>query len=161
MELDVDIDEADVGQVHAGQKATFTVDAYPGRAFDATLVSIHSAPKTVQGVVTYQGVLLVSNPNELLKPGMTATATITAARIADALLVPNAAVRFVPPPGASNAPPPATVSGTGRVWTVANDKLVPHDLKLGASDGRMTQVRRGDVSVGDQVVTDVKAATGA
>jgi HlyD family secretion protein len=161
MELDVDIDEADVGQVHSGQKATFTVDAYPGRAFDATLVSIHSAPKTVQGVVTYQGVLLVSNPNELLKPGMTATATITASRIGDALLVPNAAIRFVPPLGATSAPTAPNVPGTGRVWTVASGKLVPHDLKLGASDGRMTQVRRGDIAVGDEVVTDVKAATGA
>jgi HlyD family secretion protein len=161
MELDVDIDEADVGQVHSGQKATFTVDAYPGRAFDATLVSIHSAPKTVQGVVTYQGVLLVSNPNGLLKPGMTATATITASRIGDALLVPNAAVRFVPPPGTTSVPSAPNVTGTGRVWIVASGKLVPHDLKLGASDGRMTQVRRGDIAVGDQVVTDVKAATGA
>jgi HlyD family secretion protein len=161
MELDVDIDEADVGQVHAGQKATFTVDAYPGHAFEATLVSIHSAPKTVQGVVTYQGVLLVSNPNELLKPGMTATATITASRIDTALLVPNAALRFVPPPGTTTAPPAPNVPGTGQVWTVASGKLVPHDLKLGASDGRMTQVRHGDIAVGDQVVTDVKAAAGA
>jgi HlyD family secretion protein len=161
MELDVDIDEADVGQVHDGQKATFTVDAYPGREFDATLVSIHSAPKTVQGVVTYQGVLLVSNPNELLKPGMTATATITASRIGNALLVPNAAVRFVPAPGATTVPPAPNVPGTGRVWTVAAGKLVPHDLKLGASDGRMTQVRRGDIAIGDSVVTDVKATTGA
>ena len=61
MELDVDIDEADVGQVRAGAKATFTVDAYPTRKFAAQLISVHNAPKTVQGVVTYQGVLLEKN----------------------------------------------------------------------------------------------------
>jgi HlyD family secretion protein len=160
MELDVDIDEADVGQVHPGQKANFTVDAYPGRAFDATLVSIHSAPKTVQGVVTYSGVLLVSNPSGLLKPGMTATAQITASRLADALLVPNAALRFVSPAGTTNASAAPNAPGQGRVWTIENGRLKPHDLKLGASDGHLTQVVKGDVAVGDAVVTDVKTPQG-
>jgi HlyD family secretion protein len=160
MELDVDIDEADVGQVHQGQKASFTVDAYPGRAFDATLVSIHSAPKTVQGVVTYSGVLLVSNPKEMLKPGMTATAQITASRLADALLVPNAALRFVPAVGASNAPPAPNAQGQGRVWTLDRGSLKPHDLKLGATDGHVTQVVKGDITAGDEVVTDVKTPQG-
>jgi HlyD family secretion protein len=160
MELDVDIDEADVGQVHSGQKATFTVDAYPGRQFEATLVSIHSAPKTVQGVVTYSGVLLVSNPNGLLKPGMTATAQITASRLADALLVPNAALRFVPPPGTTNAPPAPNAQGQGRVWTVENGRLKPHDLKLGATDGHSTQVVKGDLAAGASVVTDIKTPQG-
>ena len=68
MELDVDIDEADVGQIRAGAKATFTVDAYPTRKFDAKLISIHNAPKTVQGVVTYQGVLLVQNQTACSSP---------------------------------------------------------------------------------------------
>ena len=160
MELDVDIDEADVGQVHPGEKASFTVDAYPGRQFDATLVSIHSAPKTVQGVVTYQGVLLVSNPNGLLKPGMTATAQITASRLADALLIPNAALRFVPTTGTTNAPPAPNAQGQGRAWTVERGKLKPHDLKLGATDGHVTQMVKGDLVAGDQVVTDVKAPQG-
>ena len=160
MELDVDIDEADVGQVHPGQKATFTVDAYPNRQFDATLVSIHSAPKTVQGVVTYSGVLLVSNPNGLLKPGMTATAQITASRLADALLVPNAALRFVPAVGTTSAPPAPNAAGQGRVWTDENGRLKPHDLKLGATDGHSTQVVKGDLTAGEDVVTDVKTPQG-
>jgi HlyD family secretion protein len=160
MELDVDIDEADVGQVHPGQKATFTVDAYPGRQFEATLISIHSAPKTVQGVVTYSGVLLVSNPQGLLKPGMTATATITASRLADAVLVPNAALRFVPPAGTTTAPPAPGAPGRGRVWTIENGRLKAHDLKLGATDGRLTQMVKGDLAAGDHVVTDVKTPQG-
>jgi HlyD family secretion protein len=160
MELDVDIDEADVGQVHRGQKATFTVDAYPGRQFDATLVSIHSAPKTVQGVVTYSGVLLVSNPKGLLKPGMTATAQITASRLAEALLVPNAALRFVPATAIANAPAAPNGQGQGRVWTVENGRLKPHDLKLGATDGHFTQVVNGGLAAGDKVVTDTKTSQG-
>ena len=158
MELDVDIDEADVGQVHPGQGATFTVDAYPGRTFDAKLVSIHSAPKTVQGVVTYQGVLLVSNANGLLKPGMTATAQITASRIRDALLVPNSALRFTPPAGAAAPAPTGPVNG--RVWVSSGRKLEPRDLKLGATDGRQTQVLSGQITAGEPVATEIKTPKG-
>jgi HlyD family secretion protein len=158
MELDVDIDEADVGEVTAGAKAGFTVDAYPARKFPATLASVHSAPKTVQGVVTYQGVLLVENRDGLLKPGMTATAEIDATTIQNALVVPNAALRFVPPDEIRNAapPPPPTLNGVnaGRVWTQDGKTLKPHDLKLGATDGRQSQILEGDLKPGDQVAVD-------
>ncbi len=158
MELDVDIDEADVGEISAGAKATFTVDAYPARKFPATLKSIHSAPKTVQGVVTYQGVLLVQNEQGLLKPGMTATAEIEAANVNGATLVPNAALRYVPPDEIKNAapPPPPTLNGVnaGRVWTVDGKTLKPHDLRLGASDGRQSQILEGDLKPGQEVVVD-------
>jgi HlyD family secretion protein len=157
MELDVDIDEADVGSVHAGLPATFTVDAYPNKMFDAQLIQVRNAPQTVQGVVTYKGVLLVKNPQLLLKPGMTATATITAAHLADTLQVPNAALRFLP----SNdivkaAPAPSNAPNAGRVWTVSGKTLKAHDLKLGPTDGHNTQILSGDITAGDQVVTDIK-----
>jgi len=159
MELDVDIDEADVGEIRAGAKATFTVDAYPTRKFNAKLVSIHNAPKTVQGVVTYEGVLLVQNEGGMLKPGMTATAEIEAANVHDALLVPNTALRFVPPDDvkAGAPPPPPTLNGinAGRVWSMKGTKLVPHDLRLGATDGRSTQVLSGDLKAGEEVATDL------
>jgi len=162
MELDVDIDEADVGLVRPGQSARFTVDAYPGRNFTAKLVSIHSAPKTVQGVVTYQGVLLVSNPNGLLKPGMTATAQIVASSISDALLVPNSALRFTPPANAASISTPApSASGNGRVWVQSGSRLAARDLKLGATDGRYTQVLGGEIAAGDHVATDVKTPKGS
>ena len=144
MELDVDIDEADVGQIRPGAKASFTVDAYPSRRFSAKLVSIHNAPKTVQGVVTYQGVLLEQNIGGLLKPGMTATAEIEAASVKNALLIPNAAVRFVPPDDVKRgAPPrrPRSMASTPRVCGRRTAKtLKPHDVKLGATDGRSTQI---------------------
>jgi HlyD family secretion protein len=159
MELDVDIDEADVGQIRAGAKATFTVDAYPTRRFPAKLVSIHSAPKTVQGVVTYEGVLLVQNQGALLKPGMTATAEIEAANVKDATLIPNAALRFVPPDEVKAAapPPPETMNGinAGRVWIEDGKTLKPHDIKLGATDGRSTQMIEGDLKIGQNVVTEL------
>jgi HlyD family secretion protein len=161
MELDVDIDEADVGQIHNGAPATFTVDAYPSRKFTARLVSLHNAPKTVQGVVTYQGVLTVSNPGGLLKPGMTATSEISAASVQNALLVPNSALRFIPPEDVkAKAPetPAANGQSAGRVWVVQGSKIVPRDLKLGATNGRSTIVLSGDLSPGDQVATDIKGA---
>jgi len=157
MELDVDIDEADVGSVHSGQHATFTVDAYPGKAFSANLITVRNAPQTVNNVVTYKGVLLVDNPQLLLKPGMTATAEITTGKTNDAVLVPNAALRFVPPPYAvRNVPAAPTGVGLGRVWTLSRGKLTPHDLKIGGTNGQLTQVLSGDIKPGDPVVTDSK-----
>jgi len=160
MELDVDIDEADVGLLRSGAAAYFTVDAYPARRFEAKLVSIHNAPKTVQGVVTYEGVLLVQNKERLLKPGMTATAELDAATVHNALLVPNTALRFVPPDAIkSTAPPlPPPQSGVtwGRVWIQDGHTLKAHDLRIGATDGRQTVVLSGDLKPGDEAVTDIK-----
>ena len=158
MELDVDIDEADVGAVRPGQPASFTVDAYPNRTFAARLIQVRNAPQTVQNVVTYKGVLLVPNKQMLLKPGMTATATITAAKINDALKVPNAALRFIATEEISaKAPPPPSSPNEGRVWTEDGRTLRQHDLKLGATDGRNTQIISGDLKAGDKVVTDLKS----
>ena len=97
MELQVDVDEADVGQVHAGQTARFTVDAYPDRNFDAKVTQVRYGSQTVSGVVTYKTILKVDNRDLLLRPGMTATAHIMVNEDKNALLVPNAALRFSPP----------------------------------------------------------------
>ena len=110
MQLRVDIDEADVGQVEAGQEATFTVDAYPGRQFPATveridLASTNTATATQQqassqqanSVIAYEARLAVGNSQGLLRPGMTATANIATASTGVRMLVPNGALRFSPP----------------------------------------------------------------
>ena len=160
MELKVDIDEADVGQVHTGSAASFSVDAYPAREFSATLISIHNSPQTVQGVVTYQGVLLVQNRDDLLKPGMTATASIEAARVHSALLVPNGALRYVPPESVKAAAPPLRASRNGiawgRVWALEGRNLVPHNVRLGPSDGKQTVISDTDLRAGVAVVVDTK-----
>lgn len=110
MELHVAVDEADVGTVEVGQKATFTVDAFPNRAFSARITQVHFASSNTQsasaataasatstGVVTYETVLEVDNSELLLRPGMTATAEIVTTSLSDTVLIPNAALRFTPP----------------------------------------------------------------
>jgi HlyD family secretion protein len=157
MKLEVDIDEADIGQVREGQPATFTVDAYPQRRFDAKLTSVRNAPKTTNGVVTYQGVLQVDNGEGLLRPGLTATVDILVAQAEDTLLVPNGALRFTPPGGDSSASafvPSTTGELVGRVWVMENGAPVPRDLRIGRNDGRNTQILSGDLKPGDDVIVD-------
>ncbi len=157
LELDVDIDEADIGQVHEGQAATFTVDAYPQRRFGAKLISLRNAPKSANGVVTYQGVLTVDNGAMLLRPGLTANVNILVSEAKDALLVPNGALRFSPPSNVTAPPLLQAAEGelAGRVWSLNAGKPEPHDLKIGRSDGRNTEILSGDIKQGDSIITDV------
>ncbi len=172
MELIASVDEADIGQVELGQHASFTVDAYPNRTFDANVTQIRHAPVTVQGVVTYQTVLAVDNGDLALLPGMTATADIKVKEVDNTLLVPNAALRFVPPsttPESSShrflglfpAPhrPQATTApvardGRRQVWMLRNGVPVPVAVKVGSSDGVVTQVVEGDLRPGEPVIVD-------
>ncbi len=178
MELEVDVDEADVGQVKEGQQATFTVDSYPNRTFPARITQLRYAPETVSGVVTYKAVLQVANSDLALRPGMTATADIVVATVEGAVLVPNEALRFVPPaakreePGLlqklipmgrrySRPPPPPgpARSDTRRtVYRLDAGEAVPVEIQVGLTDGRLTQVTGGDVDVGTELVVDVEAA---
>lgn len=96
MELTIDVDEADVGLVKEGQKATFVVDAYPKKTFSSTVKRLHNLPKAGTTVITYQAELIVDNTERLLRPGMTATATVIVNEKSDVLSVPNAALRFKP-----------------------------------------------------------------
>ncbi len=102
MQLSVDVDEADVGRVREGQAATFTVDAYPRRSFAAKVTSVRNLPKASSSIVTYEAVLSLSNEERLLRPGMTATASIVTDSRSGVLLVPNAALRFKPPAAAGS-----------------------------------------------------------
>ena len=98
MQVDTSVAEADVGRLKPGMAATFTVDAYPGEVFRGKVRQIRNAPQTVQNVVTYDAVIDVDNPELKLKPGMTANVTFVYAEKDDVLKVPNAALRFRPPP---------------------------------------------------------------
>lgn len=154
MELHVDVDEADVGQVHEDQAAEFTVDAYPDETFPAKITKLYYASKTVEDVVTYEAVLTVDNSDMLLRPGMTATANITTNKVSDALLVPNAALRFTPPVSRNNEE--ATNPKGPVVWTLKNDKPVSVPLKTGLTDEQWTVVLSGDLQPGEPVLTDIK-----
>jgi HlyD family secretion protein len=97
LELEVEVDEADIGKVREGQTASFAVDAYPGRTFASRLLQLHNLPKEGATIVTYAAVLAVHNQDRSLRPGMTATAEIVTGQFSDVLLVDNAALRFQPP----------------------------------------------------------------
>ena len=97
LELEVEVDEADIGKVREGQTASFNVDAYPGRTFASKLLELHNLPKAGATIVTYSAVLAVDNRDRALRPGMTATAEVVTRQLEDVLLVDNAALRFEPP----------------------------------------------------------------
>ena len=177
MELHVDVDEADVGQVKEGQRATFTVDAHPNQEFPSTVSEVRNAAKTVSGVVTYETVLSVSNDNLLLRPGMTGTASITVNHLQDVMLVPNAALRFAPPmpraettgtvmsrllPGPPRPPPRSVQTKSERrqhaIWTLRDGKPVSIAVSVGATDGRVTQITAGDVQPGLEILIDTLQA---
>jgi HlyD family secretion protein len=173
MELHVDVDEADVGEVREGQVARFSVDAFPNRSFDARIVQVRFGAREVDGVISYETVLRVDNADLSLRPGMTATAEIVVQQIDNALLVPNAALRFNPtpqgalraersgsllgqlmprpPPTRNNRPPGAQGEGQ-RVWLLRGGEPAAVPVKVGASDGIWTQVIAGELEPGSPLV---------
>ncbi len=184
MELQVDVDEADVGQVQKGQAATFTVDAYPNRQFPATIDLVRFGSETVDNVVSYKTILNVNNDDLSLRPGMTATAEIVTAERENVLLVPNAALRFTPPQSTTDAQPstrggllasllprpprPATKksvtetpdkSAAQRVWVLRDGQPVAIPVTVGQSDGRTTEVTGADLAAGMPVITARLSAT--
>jgi HlyD family secretion protein len=96
MQIDTAVAEADVGRLTEGMKATFTVDAFPGKTFEGVVRQVRNAPTTTSGVVTYDAVIDVENQDKTLRPGMTANVTFVLAQVADAVKIPNAALRFKP-----------------------------------------------------------------
>ena len=167
MSLSVFIDEADIGRTKEGQKASFTVDAYPGKVFPSTVLELRNEPKTDQNVVTYEAVLEVDNSELLLRPGMTATASIVAGRRENVLTVPSAALRFTPEDPAAKRAFGATEqkamsnkpSLTKKVWVLGpgkdGPKPVSRDVVSGASDGSLTEIVSGPLKEGDEVIVDV------
>ncbi len=158
LELNVDIDEADIGRVREGQDATFTVDAYPERTFHAKIRSLRFAPRVVQNVVTYQGVLTVDNDDRELRPGMTATALITTNVRPGVICVPTVALRFAPPAAARREKRDRARDSDEKkphVWIDQPDgipKLV--EVTPGLSDGQFTEVR--GIEAGALVIVDVQ-----
>jgi HlyD family secretion protein len=173
MEVQVDVDEADVGRVKENQPATFSVDAYPDRRFDATIRMVRFGSEVVQGVVTYKAVLTTDNSGLLLRPGMTATAEIIVDEVADALTVSNQALRFTPPqaqpaqparsllqriiPGGRpqfRAPSAPAASGARKVYVLRDGVPVAVPVVTGVSDDKRTQIVKGNLKAGDAVILD-------
>ena len=175
MQLEADVDEADIGAVKEGQKASFRVDAYPGKSFPAVIDTIEYSPKVTENVVTYKAVLTVDNNALLLRPGMTATAQIVVQEVPDALAVPNAALRYAPPkeqksqsfsvmnlfiprmpPATKNSAPGA--DGMRTLYVLDNGAPKAISVHAGVTDGKDTEILSGEVKAGEQVIISSKAA---
>jgi HlyD family secretion protein len=145
MQVETDVDEADIGRVSVGQPATFTVDAYPGREFNGEVLQIRMAPRNVQNVVTYTVLVSADNPDKRLMPGMTANIQIITAKQPNVLKVPNAALRFRPPGEESRLQSP---SGDGLGATPApagtnpvEERLQQWTAALSLSESQQSQAR--------------------
>ena len=194
MEVEVSVDEADVGQVKEGQSATFAVDAFPGRSFPAKVTRVNvgsdssssssssssSTTTTTSSssgtVVAYTAVLSVDNDDQILRPGMTATADIVTQELHDVLLIPNSALRFKPATGASQGGGITSVlpgprrrqnnrqvsfgSGSSQTVYVVGEDGNPKAIQVvvGASDGSRTVITGGELKAGMKVITGQLAA---
>ena len=179
LRLQVNVDEADVGSVKVGQKAQFTVSAYPNRKFPATITRVAFGSTITENVVTYITYLGVDNADLSLRPGMTATANIVASERRNVMLVPNTALRFTPsqttkavsskgivasllPRGPARAPrksaaSSADISAARQVWILRDDTPVAISVTPGISNGKMTEIIAGDLQTGMQVITDQRS----
>jgi HlyD family secretion protein len=182
MRIDTSFAEADIGSLREGQKAKFTVDAFPSRSFTGDVQQIRLNPTNQQNVVTYNVRINVANPEQVLLPGMTAYVNIAVAQHNDVLLVPNAALRFKPADAAEkkpeNGPKPASTAATspgdgggtagkgsgdkkgkkrdgqsGTVYVLVGEEIKPVSVQLGITDNRNTEIVGGDLKVGDRVIT--------
>ncbi len=162
MQIDSSFAEADVGQIRVGQTASFSVDAYPTRKFKAVVKQVRLNPTIQSSVVTYDVVLGVDNPDQVLLPGMTSYVSIVLAEKQDVLRVPNAALRYHPALAAgkkSDKSQRKKSDGAGRSLYVLRDgKPAAVKVTLGMTDGRYTEIVPGALKTGDTVVIGDVAA---
>ena len=144
-----DVSEADIGKIKEGQKVSFRVDAFAGKSFGGEVTHVANSPRTRNDVVTYNVTCLIENPRLELKPGMTAEARIVISTKKDALRIPTAALRFIPP---RNSPPAA--GGGQTVWTLRGGRLEAVEIEPGISDDSYTEISGGALSEGDEIVTE-------
>ncbi|WAC06396.1 MAG: efflux RND transporter periplasmic adaptor subunit [Thermodesulfobacteriota bacterium] len=150
MQIDTNVDEADIGKINVGQNVDFTVDAYPEITFKGTVWQIRNAPIIVQNVVTYDVVIKVENPELKLKPGMTANVSIITSFKKDILKIPNAALRFMP---SEEEKITIDKKGTG-IWIIQKGKPKRIPIVTGISDGNYTEVTSGAVKESQEVIIE-------
>jgi HlyD family secretion protein len=180
MQVNASISESDVGKLSAAMRATFTVDAFPQKKFEGTVREVRNAPKNVQNVVTYDAIIDVGNPELELRPGMTANVTIVYGDRKDVVRVPNAALRFRAPAdwwqggdghrparGDGERPARGDRSDTPRdpdrktVWRLESGVPRPVKIKIGLTDGSVTEVLEGELEADDAIVTELVGVSGS
>jgi HlyD family secretion protein len=159
MTLECQVDEADIGRIRLGQQTHFTVDAYPGRRFDGSVIQIRKAPMVFQNVVTYSVIVSVENRDQALFPGMTAIAHIRVEEQQDILRVPNAALRYLP----TGRPAPTLEPSidekdepglSATIWRLDQTGAPqPVTIRTGATDDRYSALLAGPLQEGDAVIT--------
>ncbi|MBT8282511.1 MAG: efflux RND transporter periplasmic adaptor subunit, partial [Muriicola sp.] len=175
MQVEADVDEADIGQVREGQRVSFTVDAYQGEEFAGEVTQVRLNPTTTSNVVTYTVVVKADNPELKLKPGLTATIAIYTVELKDVLTLEAKAVNFKPNAQllmaynsngtTDNRPPPPSGNKSDTdndgtlLWMEENGKIKPIEVVLGTSDGVNVEVLSG-LKEGDRMVYQIKAEVG-
>ena len=162
LKLVADIPESQLGAVHVGEPAEFTVPAFPRQVFPAILTALDLWPKkeTKDGkdIISYPATISADNPDGALRPGMSANAAVIIAQARNALVVPNQALNFSPSPDIEAKYPkpkisPAVGQRLGRVWVLNGEDPEPRDITLGLTDGRITQVAAGSLRADEKIIT--------
>ncbi|MDP1759714.1 MAG: efflux RND transporter periplasmic adaptor subunit, partial [Thermodesulfovibrionales bacterium] len=158
MQIDTNVAEADIGKVKQGQDVEFGVDAYPGVIFKGRVSQVRNAPINVQNVITYNAVILVSNQELKLKPGMTANVSIIISSKKAILRIPNAALRFTMPDKDKDKSKKAQQKGQGQkvagAWIIADGKPKRISVSAGVSDGSYTELLSGEIKDGQEVIVE-------
>ena len=148
MQVDANVSESDIGSVHQGDPARFSVEAYPGRSFQAKVVQVRQAPQSVQNVITYDVVIAVDNTALLLKPGMTATVAIVTAQRQGVLRVPDQALRFAP----GGVAAPARAAAGRQVWVLRDGRPQAVAVRTGLDDDNYAELLGGPLQAGQRVI---------
>lgn len=160
MQVVANVDEADIGDVKAGERVTFTVDASPDDTFTGTVKQVRQEATTTNNVVTYEVVISAPNADLKLKPGLTANVTIYTQESKGVVSVPSKALRYTPEKETVGGRKIKDVTGAkNKVWTLEGNTVVAHSVNIGLSDGSHTQIISG-IAQGKQVITGVSVKTG-
>jgi len=163
MQIDSNFAEADIGRIKVGQKVTFAVDAFPNNSFVGVVKQVRLNATTVSNVVTYDVVVTVENPDEILIPGMTAYVNVILAEKKNVLLIPNAALRYKPtmPPSKDKDAKPVTMprkekreSSVATVYVFENGVPKPIKVGVGISDNRLSEIITEELKAGDKIIVE-------
>jgi HlyD family secretion protein len=152
MQVDTNVSESDIGGIKNGDKVFFTVDAFPKRTFQGTVSQVRQSPQNIQNVVTYDVVVSVNNNDLSLKPGMTAASRIVTAERQDVLRVPSQALRYAPG-GLKGATRNATPGNQSAVYVLRDGNPARVAVTVGLDDDSHAEIVKGDLQVGDRVIT--------
>jgi HlyD family secretion protein len=148
MQVDTNVSESDIGSIKIGNKASFTVDAFPKRIFQGIVSQVRQSPQTIQNVVTYDVVVSVGNSDLELKPGMTAATRVVVDQRNDVVRVPNVALRYRPSVLTGRRNP-----DEAQIWVLRDGQATAIPVVLGLEGDNFTEIVSGDVKPGDQVIT--------